>query len=343
MNNIFYDFDKMISYNSLLNFIIGERGVGKTYGAKKYVVNHFLKKHKQFVYLRRYKDELKKSMIQGNKGKFFDQIKDEFPDVKFENDGNTMKINDEIAGYGMILTKTTDLKSATFENVDTIIFDEFIIDKGFRHYVPDEVNAFLGLIDTIVRMRDDVRVVFLGNAISTTNPYFIYFNLTLPYNSEFKIEKRDDKGRPLILVNYIKNEAYRAARKLTRFGQLIEDTKYGEYAIDNKFLRDNKTFIEHKSGDAKFFFTIKLNNMELGVWNDYNSGKMYISQDVDPLCPTKIALDDEDHDYDTILVRTRSSGWFKTLLDRYRMGQLCFENQKVKNIFMDHFQRYLIY
>ena len=29
-NNIFIDFQNVLSYNALLNFIIGERGVGKT-------------------------------------------------------------------------------------------------------------------------------------------------------------------------------------------------------------------------------------------------------------------------------------------------------------------------
>ena len=60
-DNIFYDYQRILSYNALLNFIIGERGVGKSYGAKKYVAQRFIKKHKQFVYLRRYKTELSKS------------------------------------------------------------------------------------------------------------------------------------------------------------------------------------------------------------------------------------------------------------------------------------------
>ena len=43
MDNIYYNYDKILSYNALLNFIIGERGVGKSYGAKLYVAKNFIK------------------------------------------------------------------------------------------------------------------------------------------------------------------------------------------------------------------------------------------------------------------------------------------------------------
>lgn len=40
--------------NIVLNLVNGERGVGKSYATKKYIVKHFLKTEKQFVYVRRY-------------------------------------------------------------------------------------------------------------------------------------------------------------------------------------------------------------------------------------------------------------------------------------------------
>ena len=53
-----YDINKTLTYNCLFNFVIGNRGSGKTYGAKKRAVKQFLDKGYQFVYLRRYKEEL---------------------------------------------------------------------------------------------------------------------------------------------------------------------------------------------------------------------------------------------------------------------------------------------
>ena len=247
---MWYDYSKALSYNAMFNFIIGERGVGKTFGAKKYAINRFLKKGEQFVYLRRYKTELKESC--GDTGKFFGAIQEYFPDHEFSVHGHTLKCGKRTMGYALALSVANILKSTSFNKVGTIIFDEFILDKGSYHYLQNEVEQLLDIVETVARLRD-IRVFFLGNAISITNPYFTYFNLTLPYKSDIKTFKDG-----LILVNYIKNIEYREMKHQTRFGKLIAGTDYAKYAIDNEFLRDSKTFIKKK----KLKTALKVSNIE---------------------------------------------------------------------------------
>ena len=88
--SIYLDFNKPISYNAFMTYIITERGLGKSYGAKIFVAQHFLKKHKQFVYLRRYKTELKKAM---NKNGFWKQVINDprLKGHKFKNDKENIK------------------------------------------------------------------------------------------------------------------------------------------------------------------------------------------------------------------------------------------------------------
>lgn len=336
-NSIYYSIDNVLSYNALLNFIIGERGVGKSYSAKKYVTNHFIKKHKQFVYIRRYKSEIKKAMGKNGENKFFEQILKEFPDYKLTNNCDTMFVNGKVAGYAIPLSVANILKSASFENVDTIIFDEFIIDKGNYHYLQNEIEQMLDIIETIARLRD-IRVLFLGNAISITNPYFTYFDLSLPYNSDIKTFKDG-----LILVNYIKNEEYRTIKKETRFGKLIEGTSYGKYAIDNEFLRDSKAFIKKKDSNCRFYFILYIDSKNFGIWLDYKNGLMYVSYDYDPNCPVKFSINTNDHDESTMLIRTRTSPYFKNIIEHYRLARLCFENQQIKNTIMNCMYKYLTY
>ena len=47
------------SRNCLFNFILGARGVGKTFCKKEDVINAYLRSGEEFVYMRRYKEELK--------------------------------------------------------------------------------------------------------------------------------------------------------------------------------------------------------------------------------------------------------------------------------------------
>lgn len=339
MKNIFYDFNKVLSYNALLNIIIGERGVGKTYGSKVYVIKRYLKYHKKFVYIRRYESDLEASVGNNTQEKFFEQVKKEFPDCMFKitkhKKVRSLWINNEICGYAVPLSASDSLKSSTYEDVDTLIYDEFQLKEGSsQHYLRNEPEIILDLIETIGRLRD-IRIFLLGNAISSTSPIMTYFNLTLPYNSEVKTFKDG-----LILVNYIKNEAYREVKKESRFGKLISDTRYGEYAIDNKFLTDSKAFIKKKSVGCRFSFIFILDGKEYGVWINYTEQLMFISNDIDPNCPIRFAINNDDHNENSVLIKIRLNPYFKMVLDYYKMARLNFENQQIKNIFSQNVLRY---
>ena len=329
MDSFYYTLQRVLSFNALINFIIGERGVGKSFSSKKHVINRFIKKGEEFVYLRRYKTELKSSVP-----KFFDDIIDEkvFPEATFKVKNNNLYINDKIAGYALPLSTANILKSTSYSKVKTIIFD-----KGCYHYLQNEVEQFLDIIETVGRLRD-IKVFMLGNAISITNPYFTYFNLSLPYNSDIALFKDGS-----ILVNYIKNEIYREIKKASRFGKLIEGTDYGRYAIDNEFLRDSKSFIKKKEKWSKFYFILILNNKPYGIWNDYKNGFMFISEDYDPNCPVRYALNTKDHSESSVLIRVRNSPLIKSVIDHYRLARLCFENQKIKNIVLQELSKYLTF
>ena len=218
--SIWYNPDRIISFNALLNLIIGERGVGKTYGLKTRAVRRFINKGKQFAYIRRYETDLAESVGNTEDNKFFEQIKNEFPNSTFKITKNKkvrkLYIDNKICGYALPLSASDSLKSSTYENVDMIIYDEFMLKEGStQHYLRNEPEIILDLIETIGRLRD-IRVYCIGNAVSSTCPLMAYFDLTLPYNTDIKLFKNGT-----IAVEYIKNEKYRKVKKASRFGQLI--------------------------------------------------------------------------------------------------------------------------
>ena len=326
---MYYNFDKLFSYSSaLLYFVIGERGVGKSFGSKQKVLKNFLEKGEQFIYLRRYKTELDSALttfwsdLQDN-GYFEEhnlKVKKSKMLTEFTCDG-------QVCGYAVPLSTANILKSTAFPKVSTIIFDEFILDgaSGTYRYLKNEVTMVLDIIETVGRLRD-IKVIFLGNALSITNPYFAYFNLDLPYNSEFRTFKDG-----LIVVNYIKNLEYRERKKQTKFGRLIDNTAYGKYAIDNKMLRDNPHFIEKKPQDAKFYGVLIINGVNVGIWTG-NDGYIYMSGKYDPNTKSKFACDYNDHTEETIFTNSRENMYIRIALKAYKQGLLKFENQQIKNI-----------
>lgn len=321
--NIWYSYDKVLSYNAMLNFIIGERGVGKSYGIKKIVINRFLKKGRKFIYLRRYDTELKKSL---KDNEFFKDIGNDpaFKDFNFSVKGDKFLIDNKVCGYAIPLSKASIYKSVPFPDVDMIIYDEFLIDNATYHYIQDEPEKLLDFMETVGRLRN-IQVFLLGNSISLINPYFDYFNISLPYKTDIKTFKEG-----IILINYIKNEAYREVKRESRFGKLIDGTKYGSYAIDNEFLKDNNNFIKKKSSKSKFFFNLILNGHTYGVWLDYNSNDMFISKHFNPNHPVSITFNYKDHSENTIMLKSKSV-FYQNLINHYEKGFLYFESQQIKS------------
>lgn len=324
--SMYWDINNSISRNCLFNFIVGNRGAGKTYGAKKFVIDRFLKTGEQFVYVRRYKEELKKIR------NFFDDISHTYEDVKLEVRGKQFFINDQLAGCAMALSTSKIEKSTAFPKVAWIIFDEFILDKGYYHYLPDEVTYFLELYETIARTRDNVRVYFLSNALTVTNPYFLYFKLEEP-KAKDHIKVKDD-----ILLEYVMNDEFIEYKNKTRFGKLIKGTKYGDYAINNAFLRDSDTFIKKKTGNCRFLFSFMYKGKSFGLWVNGQDGFIYVSYDIDPNYPFRYALCKADHTPNTILIESlRRYRPFQMFIKAFQTGGVYFETMDIKNMVYEMF------
>lgn len=326
-NNIYWDYNKTMTYNALFNFIIGNRGGGKTYGAKKFAINRFLKKGEQFMYVRRYKEELKK------KKQFFNDIAQEFPEHEFKVDNFEAIIDKETAGYFMPLSTSKIEKSVSFPEVTTIIYDEFILDKGTYHYLRDEVTHFLDLFETVARNRDNVRVLFLSNAITVTNPYFLYFNIHMPKAGKFF---NFDKKRN-ILVELVQNEKFIEMKKNTRFGQLIAGTEYGNYAIENTFLRDDDSFVEKKTGRCAFMLGYSYKGKKYGIWKSLDTAKIYVSYDTQEV---QFALTLKDMSVDRVLFTKLSKTPFWFMERAFKVAELYFEDINIKNTTLEIIKLY---
>lgn len=341
--SIFWNAGRTLTHNMLINVIVGGRGSGKSFGAKEYVIDNFLKKKEQFGYIRRYKEDLRKPMEQ-----FFKDIEYKYPDFEFKvddgkfyirmksEDKNQKWTQDDVAGYGFTLSTADNRKSISYPYITTLIFDEFLLQQGNQRYLKDEPITLLNLYETIARPgtpHPRVVMFMLANAISITNPYFLFWKLKMPTN-------QDKNGKWIwkhptrpILVEDVRNEKFIDVKKNTEFGQLVSGTKYADYSIENKFLLDDDTFIEKKTGAAKFYFSMIYKEYTLGCWIDRREGKLYISKDYDPSYVYTYAITMRDHSPNTMFIKSRHRyGHFKIFLENFKLGNVRFEDVNVKNL-----------
>jgi hypothetical protein len=324
---LYYNPNKMLSYNRILNFVIGARGIGKSYAWKVHPIKRFLKYGEQFIYLRRYKPELKKV------NQYFDNVKEEFPGIELKVKGREFYVGGKLAGWAIPLSSWQSEKSNAYPNVSTIIFDEFLREKDNSGYMPNEVSALLNLMDTVFRDRENCRCVALSNAVSVVNPYFLYFNLIPNINKRFNANES-------ILIEIPDSKDFSEERRKTRFGKLIDGTNYGEMSLDNDFVNDSNVFIEKRSKESKYVFTVVYKGMNMGVWVDNDLGLLFLSHDHDPSSKKVFALSKEDLTENVMLI----SGWkknyyLKKLVGSFMAGYLRFDNQVLRTTGYELFKK----
>lgn len=342
--SMFWNLRRTLTYSDILFYVIvGNRGGGKTYGFKEWAIDDFIKNGYQFGYIRRYKDDLKEPMKQ-----YFKDIEEKYPDYEFKTDNKYFYIRlrpadenekwteNDIAGYGFTLSTANNKKSISYPKINKLCFDEFLLDKGHQHYLQNEVVALLNLYETIARPGTGhckVLCFLLANALSITNPYFLYWDLKMP-------TKQDKNGKWIwkhptkpVLVEDVRNDKFIDKKKNTMFGDLIEGTTYAGYSIENKFLLDDDKFIEPKSPKARFYFKFIYMDKQYGVWADFKEGKMYVSKQIDPDYPLTYSITMKDHRPNTILIKNKNRNQhFKTFIDAYKDSMVMFEDVNIKNI-----------
>lgn len=331
---MFWDIYEPLSHNCLFNFIVGNRGGGKTYGAKQYAMKEYFKCGSQFIYMRRSQVEVISSAKH-----FFDDLIESYPGYTWKYKGGEFFIasydaeKDEVVGswqvvgHALNLSTASNRKSISYPKVGVIIFDEFILTPtGKNRYLPDEVSIFLDAYETIARMRD-VKVFFLSNALTIFNPYFIFFNIKIPTNSRMIGKVRKD-----ILIQMVVNEKYVKAKKATRFGGIIENTKYESYAILNNFLLDDNTMIKKKTGRLTYVCTFQYMDDFFGLYMDYQNQQYYLSQDVDFNQKMVIRTVLPDGKLNPLTLKNRSKlPEIKMLVYSFVEGSLYFESQTIKH------------
>lgn len=325
--SIYYNIAGLLSQRCIFNFVIGNRGGGKTYGSKKLVINRFKRQGKQFVWVRRYQTEI------DTLSDFWADIRSAFPNDELTQVGNELYINGDLAGYLIALSKSMQLKSVAFPLVATIIFDEFIIDKGRINYLRNEAHVFMELYETIARMRENVVAVFLGNAISIVNPYFDFFKVTP------ELGRRYTKKNGICIEFYF-NDEFIQKKENTAFGKIIKGTSYGEYNMKNKFLRDSDSFIENRPVTANLkLYQFIFDGERFSLWQDYKYQRYYVDRAFEKnfgefrtFVSNPIDMDDNDK---SMIIFKKNNTISKKMALLVERGDLYFCDQSAKQKFYE--------
>lgn len=285
-NAIYHNLNKFFSYKELfIAMIDGGRGVGKTTGALlKGLLN--VDKGEEFIYLRRYKPEIKEFVSKNS-------IEPILDNVIYKGDGAggyTAYFDDIKLGYLLPLSISRLYKSTNFSKVTLIIFDEAMVMKGGTYrYLKDEVVVFLEFLSTVIRTRTNVRVVMLANNEDLFSPYNVYFEI--PSFERIYI----DYQRGIYCEHVLNSPELIKKEQETGLFKLTQNTAYGDYHYKNKNIAQKKIKVmENKPVGATVMFRLNIEGCTLTIYKYYTETKRELRlycQYVDKIINDKTSYD----------------------------------------------------
>lgn len=172
MSKKYYNINNLLKTDAEYMMLLGMRSNGKSYQVKKTIIENALD-GKKFVYLRRWKADLKQSYVTSyfsdmpisklTKGKY-ESITARNGFIYFVDSKDKRK---EIGRY-CALNESERYKSQTFPNYKNLVYEEFITDSI---YLDDEPRMLQQFVSTVARL-DKIRVFLVGNTLSRVCPYF---------------------------------------------------------------------------------------------------------------------------------------------------------------------------
>lgn len=341
--SIYYNPQKLLSYNAQYSFAVSGRGIGKTFAFKEFLLNRFLKKGEKFVIVRRIPDEILnlntffKDLAETN-----EKYKDMVIELKGQKFMKEIYIDGEHAGYGIGLSTAYKTKSSSFSDVTTIFYDEFLIEETRNHrYIQDEPRQFKDLVNTVFRSRRP-RCILAANTITVANPYFREFGIYPTYTkngdlTEFVYGKINKFGKMVTEKDYVcefpNMKLFKLMNKETF--RLEDGTTYGAYLKGEGFLTDNSAFIKKKPKNATYLTTLVVEGVEIGVWQtDFSTkdGGVYFTKSVVE-STEKMVISMKDHCENAYFIsRSDKIASIKRIKAAFKSNTLFFQNQEMKRL-----------
>ena len=177
---------KLLSHNSIYNFVLSNRNYGKTWAYKRRAFRRALKHGKKTLWLRMFEKEVKEATSTFYSSKDLQAYcgisvydKQSNPNGNFKQCGKTFYYRTSPKGkwhWFLKLCKLNDadaVRSADDVDMDTIVFDEFTkTPNKYKLYRGNIVTDFIDIFFSSKR-EHQVRCIFLGNKESINNPFLL--------------------------------------------------------------------------------------------------------------------------------------------------------------------------
>lgn len=261
-------------------FITGARGIGKTYGMFKYVIEN---DHK-IIYLRRSAKQVD-FISKIDRCACRPVLKDldllERFNIASNEESTAYMIDDRVFCDVMSLTTVANLRSFDGSEVEAIIFDEFIPEVTEKKIIKDEYEALMNLYETINRNREldgipPVKLICMANSNNGANDIFTGAQLVRTYTRMQKLHKETyiNPQRGFAILRYDMSPISQKKSK-TALYKFTAGTRFQEMAIENK-AADITEFVSTRVNIREFYPVVRVGN--LTVYKHKSNELWYVTE-----------------------------------------------------------------
>lgn len=169
-----------------IRIVIGQRSNGKSYGVLRYFLQENKRTDRTFVYVRRWKDDVKPALVQH----LFDPLADEIEKIYgvgfsvyyyrscfYLVDDNGKKV--KTIGYVIDISTSHHTKSVPYVDVKYVLLDEFTPMSGTERPLANELEKWENILSTVLRTKSDAVIFLISNTTSKFSPYYVHYGFDI--------------------------------------------------------------------------------------------------------------------------------------------------------------------
>lgn len=328
--NGYLDMDKIINLPYAFIFVVGARGIGKTYGALKYAINNNIK-----------------TMLMRRTQQQCDFIsKPQFAPIKTICDDENIEfevkpLSQSSAGYYFegaelpmmvtcALSTISNMRGFDSSDINLIIYDEFIPEQHER-LMKNEAEAFFNAYETINRNREisggkPVKCLCLSNSNDILNPIFVSLEIVdlVGKMTEQGIDFWGDKKRGFAIISPT-NSPISQEKNNTALYKLA-GKEFKNMAISNKFENAKSRNVKHMN-IAEFKPVAKIG--EINIYRHKSMNQYYSTSHTSGVFNIVYGTNDNE------IARARRELYFAIVA--YASGRMLFETRLCEGLFCKFF------
>lgn len=282
--NGYLDMNKIINIDANFIFIVGARGIGKTYGAIKYM----REKDERFMFMRR--TQTQADLISKHDfSPLLSPLKDRGEEFKVTplakqctacNIINGVSIINPPFCYTAALSTLSNMRGIDAIYITSLLFDEFIPEPNERS-LKEEATLFFNAYETLNRNRElkgerALKAVLMANSFNLANPYFLELGIVMLAQ---KILKRGqevyvNQNRKFALI-FPQESPISKKKKETALYKLTKNNDYSRLALNNDFIYDVPDNVTQKRL-LEYYCIVKIG--EIAIYKHKSDDTYYVSE-----------------------------------------------------------------